>query len=324
MRPMKILPCLIVASAMLLSAGALAQNQPYPSKPIRMMVPAAPGGVTDIVARAIAPQLTESLGQSIIVDNRSGAGGVPGTDTVAKSAPDGYTLLAVFDSFISNPFVFGNTPYDTVRDFAPVALLIRGPQLVVAHPKLGLKSFNELLALAKSRRAPLIFATAGAATSSRLSVELFKSTAQIDATLIHYKGGGPALTDLLGGHVEAMIASAGLVMTNVKNGRLTVLAVTSRERSALVPGVPAVSEFVPHFEAQSWVGILAPAGTPRAVITRLNDVLRKAVAQPEARERFAQQGYEIVGSSPEQFGAWIRSESAKWGKIIRERGITAE
>jgi tripartite-type tricarboxylate transporter receptor subunit TctC len=289
-----------------------------------MMVPAAPGGVTDIVARAIAPQLTELLGQSIIVDNRSGAGGVPGTDTVAKSAPDGYTLLAVFDSFISNPFVFGNTPYDTVRDFAPVALLIRGPQLVVAHPKLGLKSFNELLALAKSRRAPLIFATAGAATSSRLSVELFKSTAQIDATLIHYKGGGPALTDLLGGHVEAMIASAGLVMTNVKNGRLTVLAVTSRERSALVPGVPAVSEFVPHFEAQSWVGILAPAGTPRAVITRLNDVLRKAVAQPEARERFAQQGYEIVGSSPEQFGAWIRSESAKWGKIIRERGITAE
>ena len=136
--------------------------------------------------------------------------------------------------------------------------------------------------------------------------------------------GGPALTDLLGGHVEAMIASAGLVMTNVKNGRLTVLAVTSRERSSLVPGVPAVSEFVPHFEAQSWVGILAPAGTPRAVITRLNDVLRKAVAQPEARERFAQQGYEIVGSSPEQFGAWIRSESAKWGKIIRERGITAE
>lgn len=322
MRPMKIHSCLFAAAALLTAAPAF--SQPYPSKPIRMMVPAAPGGVTDIVARAIAPQLTESLGQSIIVDNRSGAGGVPGTDTVAKSAPDGYTLLAVFDSFISNPFVFGNTPYDTVRDFAPVSLLIRGPQLVVAHPKLGLKSFNELLALARSRRAPLMFATAGAATSSRLSVELFKSTAQIDATLIHYKGGGPALTDLLGGHVEAMIASAGLVMTNVKNGRLTVLAVTSRERSPLVPDVPAVSEFVPRFEAQSWVGILAPAGTPRAVIARLNDVLRKAVAQPEARERFAQQGYEIVGSAPEQFGSWIRSESDKWGKIIRERGITAE
>ena len=322
MRPMKMYFRIATMSALLLATGAY--SQAYPSKPIRMMVPAAPGGVTDIVARAIAPQLTESLGQSIIVDNRSGAGGIPGTDTVAKAAPDGYTLLAVFDSFISNPFVFGSAPYDTIRDFAPVSLLIRGPQLVVAHPKLGLKSFNDLLALAKSRRAPLIFATAGAATSSRLSVELFKSTAQIDATLIHYKGGGPALTDLIGGHVEAMIASAGLVMTNVKNGRLTVLAVTSRERSPLVPGVPAVSEFVPHFEAQSWVGILAPAGTPRAVIVQLNDVLRKAVAQAEARERFAQQGYEIVGSTPAQFGAWIRSESDKWGKIIRERSITAE
>ena len=229
-----------------------------------------------------------------------------------------------FDSFISNPFVFGNAPYDTIRDFAPVALLIRGPQLLVVHPKLGLKSFNELLSAAKARRTPLNFATAGAATSSRLSVELFKSTTQLDAMLIHYKGGGPALTDLLGGHVDAMIASAGLVLAQVKSGRLTVLAVTSRERSALVPGVPALSEFVPRFEALSWVGVLAPAGTPRTVVARLNEVLRKAVAQPDARERFAQQGYEIVGSTPEQFGTWIKSESDKWGKIIRERGITAE
>jgi tripartite-type tricarboxylate transporter receptor subunit TctC len=313
---------LLLAAASLAATNAVAQT--WPSKPIRLMVPAAPGGVTDVVARAVAPPLTELLGQPIIVDNRSGAGGVPGTDTVAKASPDGYTLLAVFDSFISNPFVFGNTPYDTIRDFAPVSLLIRGPQLFVVHPKFGLKSFNELLALAKTRRAPLNFATAGAATSSRLSVELFKSTTLLDAVLIHYKGGGPALTDLLGGHVDAMIASAGLVLSQVKSGRLTVLAVTSRERSALVPGVPAVSEFVPHFEAQSWVGVLAPAGTPRTVIARLNDVLRKSIAQPEARERFAQQGYEIVGSTPEQFGVWIRSESDKWGKIIRERGITAE
>ena len=192
------------------------------------------------------------------------------------------------------------------------------------HPKFGLKSFNELLVLAKSRSAPLNFATAGAATSSRLSVELFKATTRLDAVLIHYKGGGPALTDLLGGHVDAMIASAGLVLSQVKSGRLTVLAVTSRERSALVPGVPAISEFVPRFEAQSWVGVLAPAGTPRAVIAKLNEALRTSIAQPDARERFAQQGYEIVGSTPEQFGAWIRSESDKWGKIIRERGITAE
>ena len=174
---------LLLAAASVFSTTAAAQ--PYPSKPIRMMVPAAPGGVTDVVARLIAPQLTEILGQPIIVDNRSGAGGIPGTDTVAKASADGYTLLTVFDSFISNPFVFGSAPYDTIKDFAPVSLLIRGPQLFVTHPKLGLKSFNELLALAKSRRAPLNFATAGAATSSRLSVELFKATARLDATLIH-------------------------------------------------------------------------------------------------------------------------------------------
>ncbi len=325
MQPMKIFPALASLLLTVLCTSALtAAAQNYPSKPIRMMVPAAPGGVTDIAARAIAPQMTELLGQPIIVDNRSGAGGVPGTDIVAKASADGYTLLAVFDSFISNPFVFGNAPYDTLRDFAPISLLIRGPQLLVVHPKLGIKSFNDLLAAAKARRAPFNFATAGAATSSRLSVELFKSTTQLDAMLIHYKGGGPALTDLVGGHVDAMIASAGLVLSQVKSGRLTVLAVTSRERSALVPGVPALSEFVPRFEALSWVGVLAPAGTPRPVVARLNEVLRQAVAQQDARERFAQQGYEIVGSTPEQFGAWLKSESDKWGKIIRERGITAE
>ena len=252
--------CLISSLAAALLAAA-AQAQGYPSRPIRLVVPTSPGGVTDTAARAVAPQLAEALGQSIVVDNRAGAGGVPGTDTVAKAAPDGHTLLAVFDSFVSNPHVFRNAPYDVVKDFAPVTMMIRGPQLVVVHPGLGVKAFGDFLSLAKSRRAPLNFATAGAATSSRLSVELFRSTAGIDATLVHYKGGGPALNDLLGGHVEAMIASAGLVLPNVKAGRLTALAVTSKGRSALVPGVPSVSETFPQFEAQSWVGVLAPART---------------------------------------------------------------
>jgi len=298
--------------------------QSYPARPIRMVVPTSPGGVTDTAARAVAPQLAEALGQSIVVDNRAGAGGVPGTDTVAKAAPDGHTLLAVFDSFVSNPHVFRNAPYDVVKDFAPVTMMIRGPQLVVVHPGLGVKAFGDFLALAKSRRAPLNFATAGAATSSRLSVELFRSTAGIDATLVHYKGGGPALNDLLGGHVEAMIASAGLVLPSVKAGRLTALAVTSRGRSALVPGVPSVSETFPQFEAQSWVGVLAPARTPRAVIQRLNAEIARVLAAPEQRERFTALGYEIVAGTPEQFGAWVRDESAKWGKLIRERGITAD
>jgi len=315
---------LVLSVSMLAPALTGAQAQDYPSRPIRMVVPTSPGGVTDTTARAVAPHLAEALGQPIVVDNRAGAGGILGTDTVAKAAPDGYTVLAVFDSFVSNPHVFRSAPYDVVRDFAPVSLMILGPQLFVVHPTLGIRTFGEFLPFAKSRRAPLNYATAGAATSSRLSVELFRMTTGLDATLVHYKGGGPALNDLLGGHVEAMIASAGLVLPHVKSGRLTVLAVTSKGRSALTPGVPAVSEFFPQFEAQSWVGVLAPVGTPRAIITRLHAEMAKVLAAPEQKERFTSLGYEIVSGTPEQFGAWIRSETGKWGKLIRERGITSE
>ncbi|MGH8622872.1 MAG: tripartite tricarboxylate transporter substrate binding protein [Burkholderiales bacterium] len=308
----------------LICATGLAIAQGYPARPIRMVVPTSPGGVTDTVARAVAPPLAAALGQSIVIDNRAGAGGIIGTDLVAKAAPDGYTVLAVFDSFVSNPHVFRNAPYDVVKDFAPISLVIRGPQLLVVHPGLGVKTFGEFMSRAKSRRPPFNFATAGAATSSRLSVELFKATAGLDANLVHYKGGGPALNDLLGGHIEAMIASAGLVLPHVKAGRLNALAVTSKGRSALVPGVPPVSEFLPRFEAQSWVGMLAPARTPRAVIQRLNASIIKLLATPEQKERFTGLGYEIAGGTPEQFGAWIRGETEKWGKLIREQRITAE
>ena len=304
--------------------GAAAHAQSYPDKPIRMIVPAAPGGVTDIVARAIAPQLTAALGQPIVVDNRAGAGGIIGTETVARAAPDGYTLLAVFDSFISNPYVFKRVPYSTLKDFAPVSLLIRGPQLFVVHPRLGVKTFDDFLVLAKSSNAPLNYATAGPATSSRLSVELFKATAKLDATLVHYKGGGPALADLLGGHVEVMIASVGLVMPHVKTGRLYVLAVTSKDRTPLIPGVPAISEFYPKFEAQSWVGVLAPAATPRNIIRRLNAEIVNTLAVPDIKARFMLQGYETLGSTPQQFGEWIHSESEKWGRVIREQHISVE
>jgi tripartite-type tricarboxylate transporter receptor subunit TctC len=331
-------PFAAALAVLLAPGGALAQSQAvptsdrkpvasakiYPAKPIRMVVPASPGGVTDIVARTVAPRLPEAFGQPVIVDNRAGAGGVIGTDIVARAAPDGYTLLAVFDSFVSNPYVFRNVPYSTTRDFAPVSMLIRGPQLFTVHPKLGVKNFGDFLALAKSRRVPINFATAGPASSSRLSVELFKATARLDATQVHYKGGGPALNDLLGGHVDVMIASAGLVLPHFRNGRLNVLAVTSKTRSSLLPGVPAVSEFYPQFEAQSWVGLLAPAETPRDIVRRLNAEAIRVLGLPDARERFLSQGYETVGSTPEQFGDWIRAESAKWGKMIRDQGITAE
>jgi tripartite-type tricarboxylate transporter receptor subunit TctC len=303
---------------------ALAAPQPYPHKPIRLIVPTSAGGVTDTAARIVSPRLAEALGQQIVVDNRAGAGGIIGTDIVAKAVADGHTLLAVFDSFVSNPYVFKDVPYDIARDFSPISLMILGPQLFVVHPKLGLKTFNEFLVLAKARRTAINFATAGAATSSRLSVELLKTTARIDANLVHYKGGGPALTDLLGGHVEAMIASAGLVLPHVKTGRLTVLAVTSKNRTDLVPGVPAISEFYPEFEAQSWVGVLAPAATPGAIVQRLHSEINKVLAAPEVKERFVQLGVEVVGSTPKGFAQWLRDESRKWGKVIKEQGITAD
>jgi tripartite-type tricarboxylate transporter receptor subunit TctC len=311
-----------LAAAFAAAAGA----QDYPVRPIRMVVPAAPGGVTDIAARALAPRLAEALGQTIVVDNRAGAGGLIGTETVARAAPDGHTLLAVFDSFVSNPHVFRdrNVPYDIVRDFAPISLLVRGPQLFVVHPKLGAKSLGEFVALARARRAPVHYATAGPATSSRLSVELFKAVSGLDATLVHYKGGGPALNELLGGHVEAMIASAGLVIPHVRAGRLTAIAVTTPQRSPLVPGVPAVSEYYPGFEAQSWVGMLAPAKTPPAIVRRLHAEIAQALAAPAAQDYFERLGYETVASPPERFASWIRSESEKWGKLVRERNITPE
>ena len=313
---------LFATLALFIAMPVMAQQ--YPNRPIRMMVPAAAAGVTDIAARVLTPRLSEALGQPVVVDNRGGAGGIIGTDTVAKAAPDGYTLITAFDSFVSNPYVFKSVPYDTLNDFAPISLLIRGPQIFVATPKLGVKTFNEFVAAAKAKPGSIRYATAGAATSSRLSVELFKAVSTLDGTTIFFKGGGPALNDLLGGHVDVMIASAGLVLPHVKSGRLHALAVSSKNRTALAPGVPSISEFYPQFEAQSWVGMLAPAATPRAIIQRLNSEVNKVLADAEIKERFNTLGYEIAGSSPEQFGAWLRTETVKWSKVIRDNNITAE
>lgn len=314
---------LYTATVLLLVASPLAA-QNYPSRPIRMMVPAAAAGVTDIAARVLTPRLSDALGQPVVVDNRAGAGGIIGTDIVAKAAPDGHTLMTAFDSFVSNPYVFKKVPYDTLKDFAPVSLLIRGPQIFVATPKLGVKTFSEFTALAKAKPGSIRYATAGPATSSRLSVELFKAISNLDGTTIFFKGGGPALNDLLGGHVDVMIASAGLVLSHAKSGRLHALAVSSKNRTSLAPGVPSVSEFYPQFEAQSWVGMLAPAATPRAIIQRLNAEVNKVLQEAEIRERFNTLGYEIAGGTPDQFGEWLRTESVKWGKVIRDNNITAE
>ena len=307
-----------------LGAGAPACAQEYPSKPLRLIVPNSAGGAIDVTARILQPRLSAELRQPIVIDNRVAAGGTVGTQHAAQSAPDGYTLLIVFDSFTTNPFLFRNVQYDPSRDFAPIMLVARYPQVFAVHPSLGVKNLKEFLQLARAKGSALDFATAGAGTSSRLSLELFKIAAGVEPTAVHYKGGAPALNDLAGGQVVAMIVSTGAVIQFLKNGRLVPLAVTSDKRTPLLPDVPPMAETLPGFEAQGWVGMLAPAGTPAAIISRLNAALVKTLAAPDVREKLEGQGAEIVAGSPEAFGAWVRSESAKWGRLIRDRNITID
>lgn len=295
--------------------------QDYPAKPIRLVVPNTPGGATDVAARLIGPKLSEIFGQPVVIENRVAAGGVIGTNAVAQSAADGYTLIMVFDSFTTNPFLFSGVQYDAVRDFAPIALVARSAQVLVVHPSVGVRTLKDFLQYARSKGSAMNFATAGAGTSSRFGLELFKITTDLDPVAIHYKGGAAALNDLLGGQVPAMLITMGVVIQHVKSGKLTPIAVTSARRAALLPDVEAMSETYPGFEVQSWLGLLAPAGTPRAIVERLNAAVLKSLAKSDVREKFENLGFEIAASTPEAFGVWIRAESAKWGRIVQERKI---
>jgi tripartite-type tricarboxylate transporter receptor subunit TctC len=306
------------------ACSGFAAAQGYPSKPVHLVVPTSPGGAIDVVARLAAPHLAAQLGQPFVVENRIGAFGMVGFDAVAKAAPDGYTLLAAFDSFTSNPWLFKSVTVDPVRDFAPVSLVVRSPQVLVVHPQLGVRSFEDFIRVARGKGAALNYATAGPGTSSRLTVELVKTLTGIDPTAVHYKGGNPAVAGLLGGQVDMMIVTMGTVIEQVKAGKLIPLAVTSGRRSPQLPDVPAVREFYPGFEAQSWVGLLAPAGTPRAIVDRLSAEVRKAFAGGASRDKLEALGYEIVAGTPEEFGELIRAESARWEKVIRERRITID
>jgi len=323
--PRRALPlavALIVLIALHLAPQAHAQA--YPSKPLRMLVPFAPGGVSDIVARLVSPRLAEALGQSVVVENRVGAGGVIATELAAKAAPDGYTLLTVFDNFAANPYLYKSATYDPVKDFASIGQAVRSRIVVVVNPRLGVKTLDELVRLSNSRKDPMTYASAGGGTSSHLIAELLKLTTGIAATAVHYKGGAPAITDLLGGQVDMMVATMSIALPHVRAGKLNAIAVTSSNRTSLLPGVPAVGETYPGFEAQSWVGFVAPAGTPRAIITRLNAELGKAVAMPQVREKLEGLGFEVALGTPEAFGEWIASESVRWSRVIRERRITVE
>src|SRR6266849_5494747 len=298
--------------------------QSYPGRPVRIIVPNATGGLADICARLVAAKLAEAFGQQFLVENRPGAGGTLGTAAAVKAAPDGTTLLAVFDSHATNPHLFRSLPYDTLADLAPISLLVRGPLVLVVRPGLGAASAGDFVRLAKSRPGAINFAVVGPGSPARLLMELLKIEAGIEVTMVAYKGAGLALGDLVGGEVDAMFATVPSVSSHMKAGRLRALAITSARRRAILPGVAAMSETYPGFVSEAWVGLLAPARTPPGIVARLNAEVAKILDLPDMKARFADQGLETAGGTPAQLDQWIRAELERWGKVIREQKITLE
>lgn len=289
------------------------------------MTPFPPGGGTDILARALAPRMSESLGGSVIVENRAGAGGLVGIEAVARAAPDGYTLLLVSGSLTIIPSLFPNVRYDPVKDFTPVTLATRQPYIAVVHPSLPAKNIRELIALARARPGQVTYASAGSGGAGHLGMELLKTMVKVNIVHIPYKGSGPALIDVLGGHVSLMFASAPSAMPHIKTGRLRALAMTGSQQSAAVPGVPTIAESgLPGFETYGWYGVLAPAGTAPPVIARVHGAIIKAMAAPEVMERIVADGSEAVAGTPEQFADYIKRDIPKWAKVIKESGARAD
>lgn len=305
------------------AASATAQN--YPARPVRLIVPSSPGGGTDISARIIAPRLSEYLGQQVVVENRPGAGTMIGGEAAARSAPDGYTLLMGISTLAINPAIYKKVPYDALKDFAPVSQAVALPNVLVAHPSLPVKTVKELVAFARARPGQINFASAGLGTSPHLSVELFLSMTGLKMVHVPYKGSGPGVTDLVAGHVPLMMPNMLSALPHIKSGRLRALGVTSAKRASRASDIPTIAEAgVPGYEAVQWYGVLAPAGTPRPIITRLHAEVVRVLQQSDIKERFLSDGAEAVGSSPEEFAAFIRAETGKWAKVIKDAGLRPE
>ena len=318
----KMLTCGAIACAANVAGGsAMAQNG-YPSKPIRLIVPAAPGGGTDYTARAIGQKLSESLGQTVIIDNRAGAAGNIGVEITAKSSPDGYTLVMPITSFPVNPHLYSSLPFDTVKDFAPIVLAASAPLLLVVNPSVPAKSVSELIAVAKSRPGQLNYANSGNGTTAHLAGELFKKMAGVNLVSVPYKGGGPAVIDLIAGQVQVYFSTIPAALAQVQGGRLRGIAVTSSKRVNLIPDVPTVAESgLPGFEVVGWFGIFAPAATPNPILARLNKEINAVLRMPEMQKRFAAEGLIPGGGTSDELGAFLRAELAKWGVLIKEAGI---
>jgi tripartite-type tricarboxylate transporter receptor subunit TctC len=309
----------IVAAS--LAGAALAQAN-YPTRPVRIIVPSSPGGGTDILSRLVAPGFSERLGQTAVVDNRPGAGSIIGNDIVAKSPPDGYTLLMGISTLAILPSMHKKLPYDAMRDLAPITQVIAAPNILVVHPSLPVKSVKDLIAFAKKHPGELNYGSAGLGTNPHLSMELFLSMTGIKMVHIAYKGLGPALVDLVAGHVVAATSTMLAGLPHVKAGRLRALATTGAKRSAVLPDLPTVAEAgVPGYEAVQWYGLFAPGKTPQPIITKLHDAMVGALKSPAIGDKLKIDGAEAVGSTPEEFGRFLRSETQKWGKVVRAAGI---
>jgi tripartite-type tricarboxylate transporter receptor subunit TctC len=315
---------LAAAASVLCSTAAFAQS--WPARAIHLVVPFPPGGSTDIVGRLVADKLATALGQPVVVDNKSGAGGTTGSELVAKSAPDGYTLLlGTSSTHAIAPFLYSKPPYDAAKDFAPVTLLGTATILMVVHPSVPAKTVAEFIALAKAHPNQFMFGSTGNGSVSHLTAEYFKSQAGVQMQHVPYKGDSPMTLDLVAGRVQVAFGTAVAFLPYVQSGKLNALAVTDAKPSPVAPNLPTVAASgLPGFEALQWFGLLAPAGTPKEVVARVNTEVGKVLQQPDVQEKLKGLGMQVMGAGPEQFGAFIRSEGAKWGKIVRDSGAKVD
>ena len=313
---------LLAGAAVPLFAGTAAANaQTFPVKPIRLVVPFAPGGSTDILARIVGQKLTEAWGQQVIVENRPGGGSVIGTDVVAKSAPDGYTLVMSSTSTATAPSLVRKLPYDTLRDLAPVIQLVSTPNALVVHPSLPVKSVRELIELARARPDQIAFGSGGNGTSTHLGGEILRLMAGVSMVHVPYKGAAPSLTALMSGEISWLFGAILPTLPHIKTGRLRAIAVSSVRGTAALPGVPPVGDTLPGFDTSPWTGVHAPGATSRDVIARLNQEIARGYRAPDVRERLEREGNEVVVAGPEQFDTFFRGEMNKWARVIRDAGI---
>ena len=317
------------ASAVLLSAaigfpGGIAAQE-YPSRPIRILVPQSPGASTDLTARVLAHRLNEAWKQAVVVDNRPGAGGITGTETVARAAPDGYTLMVVASSFSINPALHPKLPYDAIRDFTAIAQLSKFPNMMAAHPSAPVKTLQDVIALAKAKPGFLNYASAGSGTGTHMSAELLKQMTGIDIVHIPYKGGGPAMVATMGGQTQLIIGTSVGLLPHVRSGKLKAIGITSAKRSAAAPEIPTFAESgAPGYEHEPWNGLFGPAKMPRAVVTKVNGEVARLLRTPDVRKVFEHEGADPVGNTPEEFAAVLKSEIAKWTKVVKTAGIKPE